>query len=84
MTLSRAINETLKWLQSLPILMQHSGGDIAALDIVSSSPNSWDLGPRRYLLGDKPALNKLNQPTTNPSSNHCHNWLRRRSPKTVS
>ena len=35
-TLSMTINETLKWLSPLPILMQnHSGGDSVALGIAS-------------------------------------------------
>ena len=43
MTLSLTINETLKWLSSLPILISagHSGGDSVAIGIYSpSSPSS--------------------------------------------
>ena len=67
MTLSPTINETLKWLATLPISMQNnSGGYSVALNIIiqsPSSPTSWDLGHCQYLPGDNSVLNKCSQPT---------------------
>ena len=67
MTLSPTINETLKWLATLPISMQNiSGGYSVVLNIIiqsPSSPTSWDLGQCQYLLGDISVLNKCSQPT---------------------
>ena len=49
--MSLTINETIKWLSSVPILMQNrSDGDSVALGIPPPPPR--DLGPRQYLPGD--------------------------------
>ena len=62
MALSLTVNETLKWLSSLPISVQgHSGGDSVALGIVSLFPR--DVGPSQDLCGDSSALNQFNQPS---------------------
>ena len=47
MTLSLAINETLKWLSSLPILMQESDGDSVVIGIYNLPlpPPPYPLSP---------------------------------------
>ena len=62
MALSLTVNETLKWLSSLPTQCRsHCGGDSVAIGIVSLCP--WDVGPSQELCGDSSALNQFNQPS---------------------
>ena len=68
-TLPLAINETLKYLPSLPILMQnHSGNDSIVLGIVSP----WDLHPHLYPSRDNSALKKSNKRLTTPTVRHIN------------
>ena len=65
-TLSLTINQTLKWLSSLPVLMHnHSGGDSGAIGVppptLPSSPTSWDLGSREYLSEVNLTLSESNE-----------------------
>ena len=60
-TLALTMNETLKWVSPLSILMQNqSGGARVALGIIPSPAfpphTSLDLGPRQYLVEDKSVL----------------------------
>ena len=57
------INEALKQLTPLPVLIQnHPGGDSVTLGIFPPSPIFWDLGPHHYYLSrDNLALSQSNK-----------------------
>ena len=68
MTLSRSLsinlNETLRWLSSLPIVMQESFWRLQSsvkYTVRISFPTSWDLFPRHYLSGHNSVLNTFSQ-----------------------
>ena len=57
-TLPLTVNETLKWLSSLPTSSRNNSGGVT---VSSPSPTSWDLDPYPYLSGTNLALNKHNK-----------------------
>ena len=67
LTLSLTINQTLKWLSSLPILIQGLFWWYSIMYSLPIFPTSWDLGPRQFLFGDNSALKRFNQPTSRHS-----------------
>ena len=55
------VNETLKWLSALPILLQNCCGGDCSIGIVTPPTTFWYLSCHQYLSMDNAVLNKYSE-----------------------
>ena len=59
--LKTTVNETLKWLSALPILLQNCCGGDCSIGIVNPPTTFWYLSCHQYLSMDNAVLNKYSE-----------------------